>query len=837
MVAGEVGAGTRLRQGAVVVNGNVEGSIQFGDHNLLVHDNHGTIVVEKVEPTRKRRPPAPPPRPPEPFVAREAELSRLGAAIGARRGITVSGEAGAGRTALLRAVANAKSAALPDGVLRLDGTDAAGQALSINDLAQRLHDAAWDCVPVAKVTLESARAELGRIEALLMADDISLSDADLGRLSDLMPAGAVLITTGPPPMGGDLEDVPVGALDRRGAAALLAARAGIDPVVGAEPEVHAHLDAICELLSDWPEALVLAGRAMAARGMSPDEARATLATAPTSTATPHFVALQRAYALARPGLDSDALLLLVTASALPGRTHDAAVLRRMLGEPVWFEEAAETLIGLGLLTLNSPRYRIPDGILAQVGTEAVARALNVRDDYINIALASAKERTKDPGFVVEELGGLLGAFEWAMQKGRFRDGIQLGRLIAPWLVLTGLWDAWRRVAQGIRAAAQQVGADADLAWAAHELGTRELALGDRRAAIDLLREALQIRRRLGDRQGAAYTSHNLRWLGIGPGDGWFRRLGLGGGILAITILVLLAAPTILAGIQGLWPSAATPTGMPLSESPRATEATQPSLDPLVVLAASGDFRFDGQDWATTLQITLSGGRGDYLVTLDGIGESRENPSSFEIFGTSCELRRVIGTASSAAEQETPIAIDVGPSDCPATPVPLEIACVTFDDIEVGKQFGEIAGNQPGDEIYQTADGIRVSVHDFLYSDEGGTFNDVTIREPSSEFGSGPYVWFNNVNLEFDFTGLPFVTRRADFVFRDSGGNQNVSVNLSEIYRQLLVEAPSPIGGVSWDASDADEFGTRVGTLNGTVEQFLVGGQELALDTVCAHAAG
>ena len=142
------------------------------------------------------------------------------------------------------------------------------------------------------------------------------------------------------------------------------------------------------------------------------------------------------------------------------------------------------------------------------------------------------------------------------------------------------------------------------------------------------------------------------------------------------------------------------------------------------------------------------------------------------------------------------------------------------------------GQQPGDLVYQTAEGVRVYVHDFLYSNEGGTFNAADIQGQSEEFGSGPYVFFNNLNMEFDFSELPFEPRRVDFAFRDQGGNQNFSVNSSDVHRDLLIEAPSPIGGVSWGWNDA---GAKfVGTLDGAVERFLIGGQELSLDTVCAR---
>ncbi len=905
---------------SVVVHGNVGGSIVVGDDNFVVHDNHGTIVVEKIQPTRTRRPVAAPPRPPEPFVGRTAELAQLAAAIGARGAITISGGSGAGRTALMRAAANGSGTALAGGVFRIDGVDDGGTALSTADLAQRLHDAAWETVPRAKVTLESARTELGQIEALAIVDDVTLPGRDLERLADLLPRGAVIIATSEPSPDGELADVAVGALDRPDSIALLAARAGIAAGAPDASDTAGDLDAICALLADWPEALVIGGRAMAARPIAPSAARFALEVIATGSTAPHLAALERAWALARPALDQNARQLLAAASSLPGRTHDPGLLRQILDDPTWFDAAVATLAALDLMTLNSPRLRIPDGIRALARGDAANLAPDIAERHLDVMLEAARERALDPDFTDAELGGLLGAFDRAVRHGRHDDAVGLGRSIAPHLVLHGLWDAWLTVARGVRAAAERTGRTADVAWAAHEMGTRDVALGDTVGGTALLREALSIRRSLGDTDGAAYTLHNLRWFGIRPVPiprDLIRRILLGGGAIVVgAVLLLTLGPPAVAFIQGIVPTSG-PTAEP-TEEPTDEPTPTPTEPPpgLSVATVIGEYTLDGRDWATTLEITLTGGVGDYRVTLDGIGESSDNPSTFHVTGTDCQRLAVNGVATSGGEIRTPIAIDFGPSECPPTPPPLSVACVTFDDLAIGTVYGEKGGQRSGDEIFRTAERIRVSVVDFLWfprvattlsfavspgatsitggdasgfavgtrfwidvgssaedavvedlspGDVGGarifltspltaghpagsavyvldpdygTFGTATVFEPDPAFGSGPFMWFNNVNLEFDFSGLPFVPTAVEFQFRDSGGNENLSVNGSEVYPAELIDAPSPIGGVSWSWIDPEADGTAVGTLKGTVERainrFLIGGQEFALDGVCAY---
>ena len=91
-------------------------------------------------------------------------------------------------------------------------------------------------------------------------------------------------------------------------------------------------------------------------------------------------------------------------------------------------------------------------------------------------------------------------------------------------------------------------------------------------------------------------------------------------------------------------------------------------------------------------------------------------------------------------------------------------------------------------------------------------------EPNPTFGKGPYLSFNNVNLAFDWRGLPFRPSAVQFAFRDQGGNENLAVNGSEVYPNELVEAPQQIGDVRWSWADPEGDRTAVGTLEGPIER-------------------
>ena len=202
------------------------------------------------------------------------------------------------------------------------------------------------------------------------------------------------------------------------------------------------------------------------------------------------------------------------------------------------------------------------------------------------------------------------------------------------------------MARGVGAAADHAGRSADAAWALHEIGTRNLALGDIAAATPLLLQALAIRRVLGDTQGAAYTLHNLRWFGLvgGGGGGGGTGIGrflLGGGALVIGLAILaITGPPVAGFVVDLIAPARSPaptavasaSGRPTSEPTHQPTPTpvQPSLPPrgLTVATRVGEYEFAGGGWVTSLEVSLTGGVGRYHVTIDKVGESGENPATF-----------------------------------------------------------------------------------------------------------------------------------------------------------------------------------------------------------------
>jgi len=175
--------------------------------------------------------------------------------------------------------------------------------------------------------------------------------------------------------------------------------------------------------------------------------------------------------------------------------------------------------------------------------------------------------------------------------------------------------------------------------------------------------------------------------------------------------------------------------------------------------------------------------------------------------------------------------------CAVSSAPSVLKCVTFGPPPpAGTEYGQPAGNTPGQVVLVTADGIKMAVYDFVYTSGGGTFRTAKIESPTPMFGDGQTIRTSNINLEFDFSGLGAPVSEVTLEFRDAGGNENLAVNgqPSPIYAGELVSAPSVIAGVTVTVTSTSMPGGKKGKVvfRGPIQTIRIGGQEFWLDNVC-----
>jgi hypothetical protein len=103
------------------------------------------------------------------------------------------------------------------------------------------------------------------------------------------------------------------------------------------------------------------------------------------------------------------------------------------------------------------------------------------------------------------------AQQWVKQK-RWTEVIQLVRSTEQAFAIANSWEAWEQVLNWGLKAAWALQDEVTEAWALHQLGTLAFCQEQVTLGYDLLKEALDLRSRLGEGVAIAFSQHNLSQL-------------------------------------------------------------------------------------------------------------------------------------------------------------------------------------------------------------------------------------------------------------------------------------------------------------------------------------
>jgi len=231
----------------------------------------------------------------------------------------------------------------------------------------------------------------------------------------------------------------------------------------------------------------------------------------------------------------------------------------------------------------------------------------------------------DPTQLGLEVSALLDCLERLDRKGKHKKSLRMARALTSLLMLLKRWADLLKTLRGALRAAEQLGDREAIAWARHELGTLRLAAGDVEGADHDLRQAREIRERIGDSRGLAATERNMRVLCdrvrqmlreqelVRPRQGSGQTATLRLALLAAAFLALfgggVAAGMALGGDSGSAENvAATATDSPDTGQPGGDTGGDTDVTPVT------DEKLD--EGPFTLEITLAGeGRG--AVEIEG----------------------------------------------------------------------------------------------------------------------------------------------------------------------------------------------------------------------------
>jgi hypothetical protein len=505
--------------------GDIQGPVAVANYGLQIGSNSGVVV--NVLPEAERPAVNPKPGPivlrGRAFAARDlldrtTETAAARGALAAGRPVALFGPPGVGKTTLVRYLAWREGPAPTVGVLSYRPRQEPAE--TVDDLLQYVFEQFFDSsLPLKLVRTGASREHLEQLRALILLDDVALSDDDIRWFLDALPnCQIVLAATGARLSRQDGQPLAVAGLPLDAAPSLLERELG-RPLTATEIPTATE---ICRALDGRPGELVELARLIEAEGATGPTLDAWLA---DLHARPTESDLTRKL-LAR--LQEPERRTLSALVALSGATVRAEHVGLIAGIPD-AERALGALVRHQLVDEDGAGYRVTESALAALPEATVVHPIagGAGDvvptaqpwdmlPWIERALdhftAWAEEHRQAPDVLRADLGAVMRALSRAVELHRWRSVLRLGRAIEGESIVSGRWGAWEQTMGWMLHAARALGDRAAEAYALHQLGSRALCLGDAAAARASLEEALRLRRALGDRDGVSVTRHNLALL-------------------------------------------------------------------------------------------------------------------------------------------------------------------------------------------------------------------------------------------------------------------------------------------------------------------------------------
>ena len=477
--------------GHVLVNQYVVhiGAMEGGAVNFATP---GKRASDQIRP--HRQPPRILPRTVPGFLDRNREQGLVGQALARGQVVDIHGPDGCGKTALAGQTMQAQlPSAFPGGTVYLSARDRTQE-----DLLQDLFGTFFESDSAVKVTANDLRRHMAGQRALIALDDVDgLQESDAGDLCQVLPQCALLVA-GRQQRTWQGIGISLRGLPRQHAVQLFERHYGpLDN--GDQPAV----EAICEALGRIPLHIVRVATAAADDHLAPADVLARIQAGEEEETDPVATLLR----WLAGQLTAGARRVLGGLAAPGGQTVGLDALPVITGLPLpEVTRHLASLHQLGLVQADDGRYTLDGGLRPHIRQAWTTDGMQARtaDYYLGRAPALQGLR-QDP-----DEGNVLAALDYFFGEGSWQQVVNMVRAMDRYLAATGRWGQWSARLEQALHAARQLGDQATEAWALNQLGVIALGLGEKAAAIHHFRDALSLRRALGDRAGATVSRWHLR---------------------------------------------------------------------------------------------------------------------------------------------------------------------------------------------------------------------------------------------------------------------------------------------------------------------------------------
>ncbi len=434
------------------------------------------------------------------LVGRQTEIDSAIAALQAKQTVEIYGQAGTGKSVLLRYLAHNPqiTTSHADGIVDLSAIG------SVSDRLQTLFSLFYLSCPNLKLSDGNVRQALRSPQVLILLDDDGLTATELQQLIAALPDSTFLIASRDRRFWGEGRSIELDGLSlpdsvtliERELARSVSRTAQTAPVL---PQTKT-IETLWKLLQGNPQRLLQVA-ALAREEKLPLEA-----------------------VLSQIQLDEleQSLTRLILASLPKPQRWIMAVLVAMGGTGLLPEQIAaitgppnplpslQALVQRHLLQIEGHHYCLASSLVEIL--QKVSNSTPWMEKVLAYLVPWVETHQRSPDTLLAQKALILHTLEWAVSQARWAETLRLVRSLEGSLALGKQWDTWRRVLNwGLQAAWARQDSLSE-AWGLHQLGTLALCQEELTTAYDALTEAISLRSLLNDEVGERLSRHNLERL-------------------------------------------------------------------------------------------------------------------------------------------------------------------------------------------------------------------------------------------------------------------------------------------------------------------------------------
>ena len=468
----------------------ITGRVAVGRFVLQIGDPSGAVVREASRTERVHIRPRPTPILVRPrlirrLLNRRIEVAAALSALDAGLPIELSGEPGIGKTAILRHLAHhTRAASFVDGIAYVRA-----RRQPFTDLLQLIFEAFYESDEISNPTDAEIRRGLRDKQALILLDDVELTQHELEQVLDIAPQSAFAVATRDRCLWGEVRSLALKGLSPEDAVLLFERE--LDRAL--DDEERSAATSLCAVLEGHPVRILQAAALVRDHGISVDGCGRSI--------TPATLIAELLVSI-----DEKQRRALLALTALPGVPLTAQHVSG-IAELTDVEPALRTLARRGLVSSSESRHRLADGVADQL------RRADDLTPWVNRAItyftAWAERYRRSPARLLDDAEALLAVQQYAADARRWAEVLRVGTLLEGALVTGARWGAWVICLERCLAAAKALGDRSAEAWALHEIGTRALCVGDPGTARRLLSQAVALRESIDEIPAAAASRQNL----------------------------------------------------------------------------------------------------------------------------------------------------------------------------------------------------------------------------------------------------------------------------------------------------------------------------------------